>query len=303
MKCNMMCAMFLALGLTLLVGFASAQDDPPMTNADVRKLTVAGLPAEVIVAKIEASASDFDTSVEELVALSQAGVDSSVLKAMAGSHGADRPDGSGPVGVGTLRTVATPSANVPTSFRGTPCVRPGIYLEAEGELYDLDVTGTAQKRMGSGVLSGLTYGIVSQKSKAAVRGTRAMLRTTQTPQFLFCFEESQAGLSYQTGGAVNPSEFLLVAFRVSERRKERTFEIGKMNMWTGMQSGTPPKQLREVQYDRLRPGVFRVTPVTTLGAGEYGFYYSGETSLAALGAFTGPSSGGGKIFAFGVDGE
>jgi len=154
---------------------------------------------------------------------------------------------------------------------------------------------------------------VSTKSKAAVRGTRANTRTAQErPVFWFCFEEAEAGFSYQTSGAVSPSEFLLVEFVVNARRRERVFEIGKFNVWTGSQAGAPPKQLREVSYEKVKPGVYRSHVQGALDPGEYGFYYAGQASLSgfgigvamAVGGVGAPSAGSSKIFAFGVeDGE
>ena len=54
-----------------------------LDNEDIVNLTEVGLPAEVIVAKIESTATTFDTSVEKLVALAEAGVHADVLAAMA----------------------------------------------------------------------------------------------------------------------------------------------------------------------------------------------------------------------------
>lgn len=62
-----------------------------LDNEDIVNLTSAGLPAEVIVAKIESTATAFDTGVEQLVALAEAGVHADVLAAMA------RAASSGPV--------------------------------------------------------------------------------------------------------------------------------------------------------------------------------------------------------------
>ncbi|MCY3591269.1 MAG: formylglycine-generating enzyme family protein [Acidobacteria bacterium] len=61
-------------------GFAQGE---VLENEDILSLTEAGLPPEVIVAKIESTATAFDTSVERLVALVQAGVHADVLAAMA----------------------------------------------------------------------------------------------------------------------------------------------------------------------------------------------------------------------------
>ena len=297
----------LAACATLSFGpLAMAADDSVLTNEDVIALTGAGLPAKVIVAKINSSAVDFDTSVEELVALAEAGVDADVLEAMAQGENAGAEDQASS---GTIRVGASRAANVRSNFRGTLCEAPGIFLEQDGELVDIDATTAAQTRTGSGVLSNLTYGIVSTKSKAAIRGMQANSRTSQaSPAFWFCFEEAEAGLSYQTTGAVNPSEFLLVAFKVNRKRRERTFEIGKFNVWTGGQAGTPPKQLRDVTYEKVKPGVYRVEVMDPLEPGEYGFYYAGQGSLSgfgivamAPGATGGGGGGGSKIFAFGVE--
>ncbi len=70
------------LVMALLPAVSVAQGEV-LTNEDILNLTQAGLPAEVVVAKIESTKTAFDTSVEQLVALVQAGVHADVLAAMA----------------------------------------------------------------------------------------------------------------------------------------------------------------------------------------------------------------------------
>ena len=65
-----------------LAGWTVVGQDDPLTNDDVVGLVTAGLEEAVIVAKIEGSATSFDTSVDALEALSQAGVDDDVVAAM-----------------------------------------------------------------------------------------------------------------------------------------------------------------------------------------------------------------------------
>ena len=71
-----------------------------VTNADVVTLTEAGLSAAAIMAVIEASRTDFDIGVAQLAALSQAGVDSAVIEAMARAaaevSAGDRPGPASP---------------------------------------------------------------------------------------------------------------------------------------------------------------------------------------------------------------
>lgn len=74
---------FVLLAVLCLAPPASGQEqEEVLTNADIVALTEAGVPAEAIVIKIESTRSDFDTTVEQLIALSQAGVDASVVAAM-----------------------------------------------------------------------------------------------------------------------------------------------------------------------------------------------------------------------------
>ena len=298
-------SLFLLAGLCLIATTTFGQDTAEvLTNEDVVRLTQSGLPGSVIVAKITTSSTDFDTSVDALVALSEAGVDPEVLEAMA-KAGASPAPAADVSAAGTLEVVtgtrASQIANVASSFEGTPCERPGIFLSEEGAMVDLELTQPTSTKTGSGVLSSLTYGIKSTKAKAMIRGARSQVRTNQRQlTFYFCFEEAQAGLSYQTTGAVNPSEFLLIAFDVLRKKNQRSFVTGKLNAWTGAQGGSPPKQLRQVEYTKLAPGVYEVTS-ESLDPGEYAFYYGGgQTTLVG---FFGASfsTGSGKIFAFGVD--
>ena len=292
------------LALLLLAGPGLGQEAGEiLTNDDIVRLTASGLPASVIVAKITSSTTDFDTSVDALVALSEAEVAAEVLEAMTNAGGQAAPAeavSEAPRSVDVVAgTRASAVANVASNFEGTPCRKPGIFLSRDGEMVDLELTQPTSTKTGSGVLSSLTYGIKSTKAKAMIRGARSPVRTSdRVLTFYFCFEEAQAGLSYQTTGAVNPSEFLLVAFDVLKKREQRSFVTGKLNIWTGSSGGSPPKQLRQVEHKQLVPGVYEVTS-EALEAGEYAFYYGGQATLGFFGAAFG--GGGGKIFAFGID--
>ena len=110
-------AVLLAVGLS---GATGQEGEEVLTNADVVKLTEADLPAALIVAKIAATRTDFDTSVDQLVALSAAGVDAGVIEAMmaAGSRNAAAPAGAAPPGGGD-RVTPAPGADAPARSAGT----------------------------------------------------------------------------------------------------------------------------------------------------------------------------------------
>ena len=69
-----------------LVGLFAGADDA-LTNEDIVRLTEAGLAPVAIVAKIRSAPAAFDTSVDALVGLAGAGVDSEVVAAMVAATG------------------------------------------------------------------------------------------------------------------------------------------------------------------------------------------------------------------------
>ena len=84
----------MAVSVCLAGLFAHAED--ALTNADIVRLTQAGLAPVAIMAKIRSSPGAFDTSVDALVGLAEAGVDSEVVAAMvaaAGPTAAGRAEG------------------------------------------------------------------------------------------------------------------------------------------------------------------------------------------------------------------
>ena len=268
-----------------------------MTNESVIKLHRAGLPAEVILSKIRTSQTRFDTSVDALLALAEAKVPESVIAEMTGAPAASAPTAPAPQTV-IVRQGASATPTVAARYAGTPCASPGIFVEAPDGLKEVDPTTYSQSKSGGHMLSRITYGIKSVKSKAVISGVSSSTRLhSGTPTFYFCFEETETGLSYETKGATNPSEFLLVQLTVDHKKRHRWFVTGKLNAWVGAQSGAPPKALRHTTHEKIVPGVYRVTPQSILGPGEYGFYYAGSAPMATYG---GGGNGGKKIFTFGV---
>ena len=106
-------AVLLAAGLS---GATGQEGEEVLTNAEVVKLIEADLPAALIVAIIAATRTDFGTSVDQLVALSAAGVEAGVIEAMmaAGSRNAAAPAGAAPPGGGDR---VTPARSAGTVFR------------------------------------------------------------------------------------------------------------------------------------------------------------------------------------------
>lgn len=254
-----------------------ADEKEVLTNEDILVMTEAGLTERVIVAKIVASETDFDTSREALVALSSAGVGASVLEAMVKE---------------TAPAAGPQAATYAQRFEGTPCPASGLYVEDEyGELRVIDPQ-VPQIRRGNTVLPLMTGGIIPAKAKAAVRGAKSDMRTgSRIPTFWFC--PADMGFSSDPRGMVDPREFVLVVLNASKNREERSFDVGSVGI-TGS-TGIPPRQIRRAKYENVGFGVYRITPRSSLKPGEYGFFHPGGRSR------DGGSSVSAKMYAFGVD--
>ena len=151
-------AAMVAFGIfSMLVGMSSFGADSALTNEDIARLTKAGLSAEVIIAKIGSSPTDFDTSVDQLVALGEAGVDNSVIAAMVKSGGrtsatpvADRGSAVSPV------SAEAPPHMSPTPAGAEEVARPEVLpgstfrdrLSAGGEGPSMVVIPAGRFRMG-----------------------------------------------------------------------------------------------------------------------------------------------------------
>lgn len=78
-KFGIILALIIVLGLTFNV---EAQDKKPISNSDVIEMSKAGLAPAVIISKIRTSRGSFDTELEALKALTDAGVSDQVIAAM-----------------------------------------------------------------------------------------------------------------------------------------------------------------------------------------------------------------------------
>ncbi len=158
----------LVLAVALCIGFqtvgsAAAAEERPLTNEDVVKMVRAGLAEDTVLAKIQGARSAFDTSVDGLIALKQAGVSDRVVRAMVA--------GGAP-------------AAAPAAASG---LDPGLYLDEDGRLTRLEPVQYAVK-MGT-----FSY-------RFEVRGPRAGLRASGRPTFVLSLANAVGGLA-MTGPA------------------------------------------------------------------------------------------------------
>ncbi len=262
-----------------------AQDEL-LTNATIIELTNLGFGEDVIIEKIQHSSHDFNTSLPGLKRLKEAGVSDAVIKAMVNAQSAAAKEAE--------ETQESDLTN-PLSPQ-----EPGIYYwttkQGKGKLVQLEPTVYSQGKTGGWLESQLTYGLAKTKIKAVAPRPRARLRVTEAqPVFYFYFEQRNPGLSYAHSfidGAVSPNEFVLV--KMTEKRDSREVTISESNI-LGSAHGASSAHTKDFDFEKIKPGIYKVMITTPLKPGEYCFFYAGATRAERLFDFGSDSYAGAQI--------
>jgi hypothetical protein len=259
-----------------------------VTNQTVVDMVAAKLPADVIVTRIQTSKTQFDLSTAALVKLNESGVPSEVVKAMMQKSTEPAPTAS------AAQPEPPGDPNDPNVWHD-----PGIYVLAnngrERKLIMLEPTVYTQGHSGGHFASAMTYGIAKIKWKAVVRNAHSNVRIGDPKAvFYFYFEEKGAGLSHpQFGGTSTPNEFTLLKFDVKSDSRETT--VMKANAF-GASTGTDDKANIGFKFEKLKPGIYKVTPTGDLKGGEYCFL-----SASMGGAYAPGAAAANRLFDFGVE--
>ena len=272
--------------------------DEVLTNEAVITMTKAGLGDAVIVAKIRSSKTAFDLSVDEMIRLKKEGVADEVLNAMIEAAAPAGPTASSS---GTPLGRSGPASASSGGGAALPPTPPesGIYyaegLGQEVSLVLLEPNVYTQSKETGVWKQAVTYGIAKVRYKAVLPGASARLRIeTRRPIFYFYFDVPNAGLSNSGtawGLATSANEFILA--KLDRKKATRELSVGEDGQYTGRRYGVSEKATQPFDYEKLAPGVYRVTPKEDLADGEYCFLYAG--SVAASGAQGGP-----RLFDFSV---
>ncbi|MBP6234171.1 MAG: hypothetical protein KA428_13005, partial [Chitinophagaceae bacterium] len=259
--------------LLLLTMVTFSQTTDTVTNQTIIQLHKAGLGKDVLKSKIQSSTCNFDLSTEGLIALKKAGIPDEVINTMLNKSNA------------TSTNISTQN-NTVASTDTAKNVSPGIYY-CKGkpcDLMELEASVYSQAKMGSGLLTSLTYGIAKTKMKATLSGDEANLQVKETsPTFYFYFDKSSSNSfgnngaqSFWFASATSPNEFLLVKFTAT--KKSREVVTGSWNSYAGMSSGIDDDNKISFKYEKLSQGVYRVYTEQPLKKGEYCFMYAGGTA-------------------------
>lgn len=269
--------LFCILALLFSVTVYGQTNDEVLTNASVITLLQKGLSPSIIVSKIKTSKTNFDVSVDALIKMKDDKIPDEITTAMVEASG--------------NKENATGDINDPNAAHES-----GVYYlmvnDGKTEMKSIEPTVCSQTKMGSGIMTELTYGIAKTKMKSTLDGPMARLQVFESkPVFYFYFEKGQS-LNESTSwfsSSSSPNEFILI--KLTSKKKNREFVIGSMNAYSGVSMGVDDKLRIRFDVEKLKSGVYKVTPNVDLEVGEYCFMSAGNSN---------PGGSAGKVFDFGV---
>jgi hypothetical protein len=256
-----------------------------LNNEAIIKMHSAGLSDDIVVSTINNQPGTYAASVNDLIALKQAGVSDKVLGAMLTKN---NTPAAAPARPAYQVDSAPPSVDTDPN---DPNIAhdPGIYMYAKGpngmELTMLESSVYSSGKTGGMFATALTYGIAKMKMKAVIQGAHSSVRTSDGGVlFYFYFEES--GKSF--GGSTTPNEYTLLKF--DEKSNSREAQTGSANAF-GSSVGTDVNAASGFTYKKIKPGIYKVIPAGELKPGEYCFLPAGGQAGAAAAS---------RLFAFAI---
>ena len=253
-----------------------------LQNEDIVKMLAAGLPQEVVIAKIKTSLCQFDTSPDALIKLKEKGASAALLTAMMERGKVPTPTNSGP---------AT-TTDVPSSY--------GYYV-FDGARYQ-ELTSTPVS-----VVMGI-HTVISSEIGYAVdgfRGDPAQSFFTQKPVFIVYQQNVNIAAAH-----LSKLQFVsqMRAFQFNFNNTSPQFfsnvygvdynQPVSVNLWRTEPNYVPMK----TQPVAGRDGMFRIVPETALEPGRYALFFGDLIRPASMifAARAGASQGDGFYFAIGT---
>jgi hypothetical protein len=280
--------------------FTAAVAQDVLTNESIVKLVKSGLGSNLIVSMVENQPGQYTLTPDEVVKLKDQGVPEIVLAAMV-TRGSAR---------GNKASGATPTEGAVTGDPNDPMVPhdSGIWLytkdrEGKPQMVVMERASYQGSKTGGVFAAAMTYGIKKAKTKAILPGRHASLQTADAnPMFYFYFEDKATGLGktyFGQNSVSNPNQFALIKLEMSKTNRETV--IGQFGLFS-MSTGTSEKAMVGFKSERIRTGLYKVTPSQPLAEGEYCFLASGGTVAPTyrMGAGGGGAATAADIFDFGI---
>ena len=256
--------------LILLPGIVAGQEQESLEQRtgqlaveDVVALVEAGLGEDVVIEKLRQNATPFDLSIDQLLALKQAGVSSEVIKTMMNP-------GAGTTVAGPAAVAKNPNwpAEIPNEL--------GLYTKVEGKVSYLEPEVVTWKVRGK-LMGAATRGLAGGHLNGVVRGRNSRYQISMPLELFIVVPE---------GTSANENQC------VSMRQKERQREFRIMTAGI-VKAGTADKNFVFFDAEKVASRLYRIE-LTQLEPGEYGFVPPGQALQSSKGSV-------GKIYSFGVE--
>ncbi len=268
----------LAAVLLLAAGAVFSQSNKPLTNDDVVQMVKGGFDESTTIAAIDSAATNFDTSVQALMALKTAGVSEKVISSMLVAT-KKKSEAAKPTAVAASPAAANP--DVPEDM--------GVYTKLKGSLAEVYAEPVSWKSGGVGK-SMLTGGFTKGHVNATVSGPKSKLQLGTPIEFVIKCAEG-----------VTPSEYMLLKLdEKGDRREFRAVTGGVYHSSSGLE-----KDAIKFDFQKIAPRTFKIA-LAGLKKGEYGFLPPGSGSVGGTGGgasgqtVQGGSMTSGKLYSFGV---
>jgi len=268
----------LAAVLLLAAGAVFSQSNKPLTNDDVVQMVKGGFDESTTIAAIDSAATNFDTSVQALMALKTAGVSEKVISSMLVAT-KKKSEAAKPTAVAAAPAAASP--DVPEDM--------GVYTKLKGSLAEVYAEPVSWKSGGVGK-SMLTGGFTKGHVNATVSGPKSKLQLGTPIEFVIKCAEG-----------VTPSEYMLLKLdEKGDRREFRAVTGGVYHSSSGLE-----KDAIKFDFQKIAPRTFKIA-LAGLKKGEYGFLPPGSGSVGGTGGgasgqtVKGGSMTSGKLYSFGV---
>jgi hypothetical protein len=271
--------LLLAAIVLLTAGVVFSQSNKPLTNDDVVQMAKGGFDESTTIAAIEASDTNFDASVQALMALKAAGISEKVISAMLAAT-KKKSEAAKPA---APAAAPAPAANpdVPDDI--------GVYTKLKGALAEVYAEVVSWKSGGVGK-SMLSMGMTKGHVNATVSGPKSKLQLGLPAEFVIKCAEG-----------VTPSEYMLL--KLDEKGDRREFRAVTGGVYHS--SGGAEKDAIKFDFQKIAPRTYKIM-LTGLKKGEYGILPPGGGSVGAVGGgasgqtVQGGSMQAGKLYTFGV---
>jgi len=273
------CTLLLAAILLLSPGLVFAQSNKPLTNDDVVQMVKGGFDESTTVAAIESADTNFDNSVQALMALKAAGVSEKVISAMLAATKKKAEAAKPAVAAAAPAPAANP--DVPEDM--------GVYTKLKGSLVEMYAEVVSWKSGGVGK-SMLSMGMTKGHVNATVSGPKSKLQFGLPAELVIKCSEG-----------VTPSEYMLL--KLDEKGDRREFRAVTGGVYHS--SGGAQKDAIKFDLQKIAPRTYKIV-LAGLKKGEYGILPPGGGSVGATGGgasgqtVQGGSMQSGKLYSFGV---